>query len=165
MIRSRFSLSIRHHGSYIVRSNTEIEDIIYEPGTQYVLTRFEESFRMQTYLVAFTVSDFFFAFNLTVTPRQRIYARYDAITNGDAEMALQTSVTQMRIMEDYTGISYQFRKMDQFATPNFRFAAMENTGLTLFSEPFLLWDPVLDRTRDRDNVIVVVSHVFIVSNK
>lgn len=53
--------------------------------------------------------------------------------------------------------------MDQFACPNFAFGAMENSGLVLYREQFLLWDPVLDRTRDKDNVITIIAHEFIVS--
>lgn len=142
-----------------------VEEIVLEPGSNYIVTRFAESLRMQSYLVAFTVSDFIFTEDLTVVPPQRIYGKYASILNGDGEMALETSIRQMRIMEEYTGINYTFPKMDQFACPNFAFGAMENSGLVLYREPFLLWDPVLDRTRDKDNVITIIAHEFIVSIK
>lgn len=138
-------------------------EIIPEAGTEYVLTRFAESLRMQSYLVAFTISDFIFIENATVVPPQRIYGKSESILNGEGEMALETSIRQMQIMEDYTGIDYNFPKMDQFACPSFAFGAMENSGLVLYREPFLLWDPILDRTRDKDNVITIVAHEFIVS--
>lgn len=137
--------------------------ILPESGTEYVLTQFAESLRMQSYLVAFTISDFVFIENATVVPPQRIYGKNSSILNGDGEMALDTSIRQMAVMEDYTGIDYKFPKMDQFACPNFAFGAMENSGLVLYREPFLLWDPILDRTRDRDIVITIIAHEFIVS--
>lgn len=143
----------------------DVEDIEQEPGTGYILTRFAETLRMQSYLVAFTVSDFISIADYSVVPPQRIFGKYSSILNGEGEMALETSIRQMRIMEEYTGINYTFPKMDQFACPNFAFGAMENSGLVLYREPFLLWDPVLDRTRDKDNVITIVAHEFIVSIK
>lgn len=142
-----------------------VEAIVPEPGTDYVVTRFAETLRMQSYLVAFTISDFISTDDLTVKPPQRIFGKNASILNGEGEMALETSIRQMRIMEEYTGIDYTFPKMDQFACPNFAFGAMENSGLVLYREPFLLWDPVLDRTRDKDNVITIVAHEFIVSIK
>lgn len=165
MHRSRFTLSIRHHASYRALSNMNVEEIVLEPGAEYMLTKFAESLRMQSYLVAFTVSDFVYTEDLTVVPPQRIFGKYESILNGDGEMALETSIRQMRIMEEYTGINYTFPKMDQFACPNFAFGAMENSGLVLYREPFLLWDPLLDRTRDKDNVITIIAHEFIVSKK
>lgn len=104
LFRSRFTLSIRHHGSYKALSNMNVEEIVYETGTQYVLTKFAESLRMQSYLVAFTISDFIFHYNLTTVPPQRIYAKNISILNGDADMALETSIRQMQIMENYTGL-------------------------------------------------------------
>lgn len=161
--RSRFTLTIRHHISYRALSNMNVEAIVSVPGTALVETQFAESLRMQSYLVAFTVSDFVSIDDLTVVPPQRIFGKNSSIANGDGEMALETSILQMRIMEEYTGINYTFPKMDQFACPNFAFGAMENSGLVLYREPFLLWDPILDRTRDKDNVITIVAHEFIVS--
>lgn len=140
-----------------------VEEIVPQVDSEYVLTKFAESLRMQSYLVAFTISDFIFIENATVVPPQRIYAKTSSILNGEGETALDTSIRQMRVMEEYTGIDYKFPKMDQFACPNFAFGAMENSGLVLYREPFLLWDPILDRTRDKDNVITIVAHEFIVS--
>lgn len=140
-----------------------VVEVDRDPGTNYILTRFAESLRMQSYLVAFTVSDFYATEDLTVVPPQRIFGKFESIANGEGEMALETSIRQMRIMEEYTEIDYKFPKMDQFACPNFAFGAMENSGLVLYREPFLLWDPILDRTRDKDNVITIIAHEFIVS--
>ncbi len=142
-----------------------VEEIISIPGTAFIETKFAETLRMQSYLVAFTVSDFISTDDLTVVPPQRIFGKAASISNGEGQMALETSIRQMSRMEEYTGMNYTFPKMDQFACPNFAFGAMENSGLVLYREPFLLWDPLLDRTRDRDNVITIVAHEFIVSIK
>lgn len=142
-----------------------VEEIIPEPGTDYVLTKFAQSLRMKAYLVAFTVSEYTFIENATVVPPQRIYGRPERIANGDGELALGTSIELFGVMEDYTGINYNFPKMDQYGCPEYLYTVMENSGLIMYFESFLLWDPVLDRTRDRDNVIVVTSHGLTVSNE
>lgn len=118
---------------------------------------------MQTYLVAFTVSDFIFVENSTVVPPQRIYGKRQSIENGEGNFALVSTVEMMTAYENYLQIPYSFPKLDQFACTAFAFAAMENWGLALYSEPFLLWDPITDRTRDRENVYVVISHELAVS--
>lgn len=165
MFRSRFTLSIRHHQDSIALSNMNVVERISEPGNEYALTRFAESPRMQSYLLAFSISEFTFVEDGTVVPPQRIYGRSERIANGDGELALATSIELLGIMEDYTGIDYTFPKLDQHACPEYLSAIVENWGLIMYRESFLLWDPLLDRTRDRDNIIVVMSHGLIVSNK
>lgn len=134
-----------------------------EPGTNYVVTQFDQTLSMQSYLVAFTVSDFIFVENATVVPPQRIYGKRQSIENGDGNMALDASVALMEGFENYLGVPYSFPKMDQFACPDFLFAAMENWGLAIYREPILLFNEVIDRTRDRENIVVVISHEFAVS--
>lgn len=165
MFRSRFTLAIRHHANYTALGNMNVVEIIPEPGTDYVLTRFAESLRMQSYLVAFSISEFTFTENTTVLPPQRIYGRSERIANGDGELALGTSIELLGIMENYTGINYIFPKMDQYACPEYFSAIVEHSGLIMYRESFLLWDRILDRTRDSDNIIVVMSHGLIVSNE
>lgn len=136
---------------------------IAEPGTNYVLTSFQQSVSMQSYLVAFTISDFIYTENATVVPLQRIYAKPESIRNGEADMAMASSLLQMPLFEDYVQIPYSLPKIDQFACPNFAFGAMENWGLALYREPNMLFDPERDRTRDRENIVTIIAHEFAVS--
>lgn len=106
---------------------------VAEPGTDYVLTSFDQTLSMQSYLVAFTISDFLFVADDDVVPPQRIYGKPHSILNGEGNMGLQASIEMMTTFETYLGIPYSFPKMDQFACPAFNFAAMENWGLVSFS--------------------------------
>lgn len=164
-IRSLFKVSIRHDESYIALSNMPEVSRIPVAGTSYIVTSFDQTLSMQSYLVAFTVSNFIFIEDNSAVPPQKIYGKRHSIENGEGELALDAAVVLMAGFEEYLGIPYSFPKMDQFACPNFRFAAMENWGLAIYGEAFLLFDPAIDRTRDRENVVVVVSHEFAVSNK
>lgn len=140
-----------------------VESVVPEQGTNYVLTRFLQSVSMQSYTVAFTISDFLYLENSTVVPHQRIYAKPESILTGEAELALATSLLQMPLFENYVQIPYMLPKIDQFACPNFAFGAMENWGLAVYREPNLLFNPASDRTRDRENIVTIIAHEFAVS--
>lgn len=161
--RSLFTVTIRHDASYIALSNMPEISRTLVPGTNYVITRFAETPSMQSYLVAFTVSDFIYVEEASVIPPQKIYAKRQSIVNGDGDMALDASVKIMAGFENYLQIPYSFPKMDQFACPDFAFGAMENWGLAIYREPLLLFNKVVDRTRDQENIVTIVSHEFAVS--
>ena len=161
--RSLFTVSIRHDASYTALSNTPVASRISVPGTNYVVTTFEQTLSMQTYLVAFTVSDFVFIEDASAVPPQRIYAKQESIENGDGNMALDASLKLMEGYEKYLKIPYSFAKMDQFACPDFLFGGMENWGLAIYFESFLLFDENIDRTRDHENIVTIISHEFAVS--
>jgi len=84
---------------------------------------------MSTYLVAFIVSDF------SSTDSNTIYnftawARPNAIDN--AAYSQEVGPQLVEYFEDYTGIKYQFPKIDQVALPDFASGAMENWGLITY---------------------------------
>lgn len=163
--RSLFTVSIRHHESYTALSNMPVASRTQVQNTDYVITKFDQTPSMQSYLVAFTVSDFISVENATVVPPQRIYGRRQSIRNGDGQLALEASIKLMAGFEDYLQIPYTFPKMDQFACPDFIFGAMENWGLAIYVEPLLLFNGAIDRTRDEENIKTIVSHEFAVSVK
>lgn len=136
---------------------------VEEPGTNFVLTTFDRTLSMQTYIVAFTISDVSFIEDASVIPPQRIYAKQQSIDDGHGNLALNVSIELMADYENYLDVPYSFPKMDQFATTDLFFAAMENWGLAIYREPFLLFDEVVNRTRDHENVVTIISHEFAVS--
>lgn len=124
-IRTSFSIRIRHHSSYTALTNTnQIGQVADTESSGYVITSFADIQSVQTYLLAFVVSDFNYVQNVTVVPPQRIYAKPSSIAAGDASYALQVSPVIMKGLEDYTGINYTFPKMDQIALPNFAAGAV-----------------------------------------
>lgn len=162
-IRSRFTLSIRHDASYRALSNMPEVSRTPEFGSNYVVTRFDQTPSVQSYLIAFTVSNFIFVENANVVPPQRVYGKRESIINGDGDFALNISIPIMEGFEVYVDIKYMLPKMDQFACPNFAFGAMENWGLAVYREPFLLFNEAIDRTRDRENIVTIIAHEFAVS--
>jgi aminopeptidase N len=119
--RSLFTIAIKHDASYIALSNMPEVSRSRVPDSNYVITRFAQTLSMQSYLVAFTVSDFIYVEEALVVPPQRIYGKRQSIENGDGDMALAASVKIMAEFEKYLQIPYSFPKMDQFACPDFAF--------------------------------------------
>ncbi len=61
-------------------------------------------------------------------------------------------------LEDYFGVPYAFKKLDQVALPEFEAGAMENAGLITFREVALLLDPATASLAQKKRVAEVVTH-------
>jgi aminopeptidase N len=162
-IRAAYTLHMRHHQTYHALGNKPIVSITPPDQYGYVITSFEEIPSMHSYLNAFTVSDFTYVENATVRPPQRVYARRQRINNGDGSFALEVSPAVMQTCEEYYGFNYTFPKMDQVALTHFPAGAMENWGLVNYIEINLLFDPLISTTLNRDNIIRIIAHEFMVS--
>jgi aminopeptidase N len=81
---------------------------------------------LQSYLVAFVISDFTFVQDTSNSVAQRVFAKPQSIAEGEAKLALEVSWPIMLGFELYLYIPYAFSKMDQFAFPEFVSGAMEN---------------------------------------
>ena len=90
-----------------------------ETGTNYVVTKFDKTPSVQTYLIAFIVSDFTFVQNTTGVIPQRIFARPQTIEDGYASYALENSGPILEAFEQYLGVKYSLPKMDQAGIPDF----------------------------------------------
>lgn len=118
-IRSIYSIEIRHDASYTAISNTPAVSRAPEAGTNYVLTRFDEVQSVQSYLIAFTISDFEFVEDLTRGVPHRIYAKPQSIASGHGRLALSIAADLLEGYEQYLGVNYSLAKMDQAAIPDF----------------------------------------------
>lgn len=86
---------------------------------------------MSTYTVAFAVSDFIGTKKLE---RHRVFGEAKNVLSGDFNYGLEMGVKTLQILENYTGVPYVLKKMDQFAVPRgyFQHHAMENWGLVIY---------------------------------
>lgn len=93
-----------------------------------VVTKFETTPVMSTYLVAFIVSDFK---SLTSEDGKfRVWSKSGVIHTG--KFAHEIGQRELKELEDYTGIKETMKKMDNFAIPQFRAGAMENWGIVTY---------------------------------
>lgn len=157
-LRAIFGVQITHHSSYHANSNWPIASRtpVTNPAN-YVTTSFQDTFSMPTYIVAFMVSDYdYISDNSSVL--QRVFAKPESVVNREVDFALHETVKFMDIAVDLFGVPYYAPKLDQAAVPDFIFGAMENWGLFMYREEFLLDDPALTTTRQRDFVREIIAH-------
>lgn len=92
---------------------------------------------MSTYLVAYSVNDFFYiTSNLTNGPVFRTWARSNAIRQCHLAAIFGPKVLQF--YEELFEIKFPLKKIDQIAMPHFESDAMENWGLVIYKESCLL---------------------------
>lgn len=125
-IRAPISATLRHGRAYTAVSNTDVESIT-EDG-EYFITKFLQTPSMQTYLLAFLVSDFDYVDAINTRIPQKIYARPELIMNGYGDFAATVVGPILRGLEEYLGVDYPISKMDHAALSLFNFGAMENLG-------------------------------------
>lgn len=133
------------------------------PNADYVVTKFQDIPSIQSYLIAFTISDFSHVEDESHFIRQRVFAKPQSILNGEAKLALEVSGKLLEGFEKYLGVNYSLPKMDQAAMPDFAPGAMENWGLVTYRERYLLFDEATGTPRDRENIITTIAHEFAVS--
>ncbi|KAM0730528.1 Endoplasmic reticulum aminopeptidase 1 [Formica fusca] len=158
--KAKFKISIYRDRFHISLCNMPVintEEAGFYLGTNLLRDDFQESVEMSTYLVAFVVCDFERAFELT--RRNTSVSVYAA-----AHMLPQTKyamITAARIMdyfESFFGIPYPLPKQDLIAIPDFVPIAMENWGLIMFRESFLMYDPQETSTEIKERMTVLMAH-------
>lgn len=149
-----FSLQLTTRQTNVI-SNTPILTQ-HEVGEELV-TQFEDTPLMSTYLLAFVVGDT--AFKEAHTKRGvtvRTYATPDNIAFTD--FALETAVKCIDFYESYFDIEYPLEKCDLVALPDFASGAMENWGCITFREQSMLVDPENTTIPTKQYVAMVVAH-------
>lgn len=119
-LRAVFSISITHHKSYNAISNWPVISVTPSEtaSENYVDTKFQDTERVQTYLIAFIVSDFKSIEN-TAAKKQRVFAKPKSIEDGEAALALDAGQKLLDKFVEHLGVEYSPPKMDQVAVPDF----------------------------------------------
>ena len=98
-----------------------------------VITVFEPTPMMSTYLLAFVISDLKSITNEDEKAAEdtlhRIWVRPDSLTK--APIALTNSVDVLKALGQYTGFKYELPKVDSAGIPN-KGGAMENWGMVTY---------------------------------
>ncbi|HWG89753.1 MAG TPA: M1 family metallopeptidase [Candidatus Thermoplasmatota archaeon] len=120
---------------------------------------FEETRPISSYLFAFCIGDF------AATPEERVNGvplRVWGMRGKEnlGTFALRFTGRLLPWFEDYFGVPYPYGKYDQVAVPGFSAGAMENVGLVLFRQAYLLMNPATASWKDEQNIARVVAHEF-----
>ncbi|XP_031340683.1 aminopeptidase N-like [Photinus pyralis] len=131
-----------------------VETIDLENG--YKMDVFKETPIMPTYIVAFIVSGFQYTKSNGIF---RILAEARHTQDGSTDFVLGESTKILKSLEAYTEIQYPLDKIDMIAVPAHYYldGAMENWGLIVFSEKYLLC-PKSYSHKDIQNCLTFTTH-------
>ncbi|XP_071825548.1 aminopeptidase Ey-like isoform X2 [Apostichopus japonicus] len=159
-LRANFTLKIVHDASNdVVLFNTPKSktEPFGDASRKRLLTTFETTLSMSTYLVAFVICEFS---NITTTTSSgtqvSVFSRRE---EGDQmQLALDAANKTIPFYESYFQLPYPLPKQDMVAIPNFAAGAMENWGLILYRESALLFKEGVTRAYRQQYVVVVIAH-------
>ena len=152
-----FELTLTTPAGETVLSNTPV--ISQEPvkDGELTLTKFEQTPRMSTYLLAFAYGELGFAEGKTKNGVVvRSYATPDNVPLLD--FSVDVAVRVLEFFEDYFGVPYPLQKLDMIALPDFSSGAMENWGLVTYRETAMLVDPKHTSIESKQMVALVIAH-------
>lgn len=135
--RAVFNVEIQHDKSYNAISNMPLATRQEISGTDYVTSKFEDTPSMSTYLLAFIISDYAFVSNNNADIEQRIYARPEAIANGDGDFAASVVDSILKEFEEYFGVDFPLSKLDHVAIENLRAYSQHSFGLNIYPDSSL----------------------------
>lgn len=128
-LKATIALWITHHNTYTAIANMPVDSIYSDPNNaDYRVTKFRNTPKMSTYLLAFAVTNFEGRYN----GRQQVFARPNAIK--DTGLALEAGSKILEALDQHTGVPYYdyMPKMSQIAVPDRGTGAMENWGLVTY---------------------------------
>lgn len=154
--KATFDLTLTTESNVSVLSNMPIIFQRDEPAG--VVTSFETTPRMSTYLLAWVVGDLHkksaktssgVEVNVWATPAQ---------SPASLDFALDHAVSTIEFFDDYFQTAYPLPKSDHVALPDFSSGAMENWGLITYREVALLADPSTTTIASKQYIATVISH-------
>ncbi|XP_067839089.1 aminopeptidase N-like [Heptranchias perlo] len=159
-MKATFDIRLVHRPQFVALSNMPAIDVserLEEDGT-WKVTTFNTTVKMSTYLTAFAVCDYDYI-NTTYNDIEiRVWADKEAISNGEAEFALNITGPILTCFEEYYNVSYPLPKVEIIALPDFLPAAMENWGLLIFRKDSLLYNPKEKYTSDKSSISRIIAH-------
>lgn len=128
-IRAPISLAVQHHKTYKTFANMPRLNETHVPFTDYVISYFEETPRMQTYLLAFLTSPFEFISNNASNIEQRIFAKPQSIIDGEADYSASICGSILYKLQEVFNVSFPLPKLDHAAITQFPSGAVINSKL------------------------------------
>jgi puromycin-sensitive aminopeptidase len=153
--KATFVLTLNTPQSKAILANTPIK--LQETVGERIVTTFEETPRMSTYLLAFVLGDMDYLEAQTKDGvAVRTYATPENVKH--TQFALDVAVKCLEFYNDYFDIPYPLAKCDFIALPDFASGAMENWCCITFREQALLVDPANTSLPMKQWVANVVAH-------
>jgi aminopeptidase N/puromycin-sensitive aminopeptidase len=136
-------------------SNGAIESDTPGPGEKHTL-KFATSPRMSTYLVALAIGDW----KCVTDEQDGIPLRVCSVPGKESQgkFALEATKQILHFYNNYFGIPYPFKKLDQLAVPDFQAGAMENTASIFYRESLLLGNDRSMTEEAKQQIASVIAH-------
>ncbi|XP_070509761.1 aminopeptidase N-like [Chironomus tepperi] len=137
-LKASFKLALTHASQYDAVSNTYGVRTQNPDGT--TTTTFDKTPIMSSYLLAFLISDLAYRsiYNGPNNLEYRLYAREEVVEN--VQLTLKHSSIFLKHLQEYCNFEYELPKVYGAAVPDFAAGGMENWGLILYREPFVIVD-------------------------
>jgi len=154
--KATFDLTLTTAPDQTVLSNMPVKK--QTPVDNQLVTSFETTPRMSTYLLAFVIGELQ---RKTAKTKSGVEVGIWATPAQPAislDFALDIAVRAIEYYDDFFGTPYPLPKSDHVALPDFSSGAMENWGLITYREVALLADPKTSSIYSRQRVAEVVCH-------
>lgn len=154
--KATFDLTLTTEEGVEVLGNMPVDWQRTEP--EGLVTKFETSPRMSSYLLAFVVGEMQ---KKTAQTKDGIEVNVWATHAQSAaalDFPLDIAVRSIEFYNDYFGTAYPLPKADHVALPDFSSGAMENWGLITYREMALLADPATTSISSRQYIATVIAH-------
>lgn len=136
--KATFDVMLTTETGVTVLGNMPLKDQREE--ADQLMTIFETTPKMSTYLLAFVIGDLHRRTTKTKSGVEvNVYATPAQLPES-LDFALDTAARCIDFYDDYFGVSYPLPKSDHVALPDFSSGAMENWGLITYRETALLAD-------------------------
>ncbi|CAL1604382.1 unnamed protein product [Knipowitschia caucasica] len=159
-MKAVFYMTLMHpHGTVALSNSMNYDPVnVTVEGNDLIKTSFMATEIMSSYLLAFVVCEFTHIETMENSVLIRIWARKEAIDEGQGHYALTKTGPILSFFEKYYNISYPLTKSDQIALPDFGAGAMENWGLITYRETALLYNKGVSSNGDKEWVATVIAH-------
>ncbi len=154
--KATFDLTLTTELGVTVLSNTPIKQQRTE--NKLLVTSFETTPRMSTYLLAWVVGELH---KKTASTKSGVEVNVWATVAQPArtlDFALGIATRTIDFLEDFFETPYPLAKSDNVALPDFSSGAMENWGLVTYREVALLVDPKTTSVANRQHVATTIAH-------
>ena len=154
--KASFDVTLTTEQGVTVLGNMPVKNQRLEDGM--LVTQFERSPRMSTYLLAWVVGELQKKTTMTQTGTEVSVWATPAQPAASLDFALDIASRTIDFFNEYFETPYPLPKSDHVALPDFSSGAMENWGLITYREVALLADPATASIENKRQVALVVAH-------
>ncbi|MFZ1249888.1 MAG: M1 family metallopeptidase [Candidatus Microsaccharimonas sp.] len=154
--KATFDITLTTEQNVTVLGNMPVKEQQVE--NDLLVTQFETTPRMSTYLVAWVAGELQKKTAITKNGVEVSVWSTLAHDPSNLDFSLDFAVRTIEFFEDYFDVPYPLPKSDHVAIPDFSAGAMENWGLITYREIALLVDPKNTSLSTKRHVALVVAH-------